>query len=51
MHGQQNIKILQHVSDHKGFSLHCAVHTRTKGKWAAITPTTLMSAEMIEPLL
>ena len=29
----------------------CAVHTRTTGKYAAITPTTSMSTDTIEPLL
>jgi len=28
-----------------------AVHTRTMGKYAAITPTTSMSTDTIEPLL
>ena len=32
-------------------SLDCAVHTRTTGKYAAITPTTSMSTDTIEPLL
>jgi hypothetical protein len=29
----------------------CSTHTRTKGKYAAITPTTSMSTDTIEPLL
>jgi len=37
--------MLQHVSDHS------AVHTRTTGKYAAITPTTFMSTDTIEPLM
>ena len=32
-------------------SLDCAVHTRTTGKYAAITPNTSLSTEMIKPLL
>jgi hypothetical protein len=32
-------------------SLDCAVHTSTTGKCAAITPTTPMSTDTIEPLL
>jgi len=34
-------------------SLHCAVHTRTRttGKYSAITPTTSISTDTIEPLL
>ena len=32
-------------------SLDCAVHTRTMGKYAAITPTTSISTVVIEPLL
>jgi len=32
-------------------SLDCAVHTRTKCKYAATTPTTSISTDMIEPLL
>ena len=32
-------------------SLDCAVHARTMGKYAAITPTTSMSTDAIEPLL
>ena len=45
------LKFVQHVSDHKGSSLDCAVHTRTTGKYAAITPTKSMSTDTIEPLL
>ena len=30
--------------------LDCAVHTGTTGKYAAITPTTSMSTDAIEPL-
>ena len=32
-------------------SLYSAVHTRTTGKYADITPTTSMSTETIDPLL
>jgi len=32
-------------------SLDSAVHTRTTGKYAVITPTTSMSTDTIEPLL
>jgi len=32
-------------------SLDYAVHTRTTGKYAVITPTTSMSTDTIEPLL
>ena len=32
-------------------TLDGAVHTRTTGKYAAITPTTSMSTDTIEPLL
>ena len=32
-------------------SLDCAVHKRTTGKYAAITPTTSISTDTIEPLL
>ena len=32
-------------------SLHCAVNTHTTGKYAAITPTTSISTDTIEPLL
>jgi len=32
-------------------SLDCAVHTRNTGKYAAITPTTFMSTDTIEPFL
>ena len=32
-------------------SLHCAVHARTTGKYVAITPTTSISTDTIEPLL
>ena len=32
-------------------SLDCAVHTSIMGKYAAITPTTSMSTDTIEPLL
>jgi len=31
--------------------LHCAVHTRTTGKYAAITPTGSIPTDTIEPLL
>jgi len=31
--------------------LDCAVHTRNTGKYAAITPTTFMSTDTIEPFL
>jgi len=31
-------------------SLDCAVHTRTTGKYAAITPTMSISTDEIEPL-
>jgi len=32
-------------------SQHCAAHTHTTGKYAAITPTTSISTDTIEPLL
>ena len=32
-------------------SLYCAVHTRTMGKYAAMTPTMSMPTDTIEPLL
>jgi len=32
-------------------SLDCAVYTRTTGKYAAITPTTSISKDEVEPLL
>ena len=32
-------------------SIDCAVHTRTTGKYAAITPTTSISTDETEPLL
>ena len=32
-------------------SLDCAVHTRTTGKYAVVTPTTSTSTDEIEPLL
>ena len=32
-------------------SLDCAVHTRTTGRYAAVTPTTSISTDKIEPLL
>jgi len=31
--------------------LDCAVHTRVTGKYAAITPTTSITTDMIEPLM
>jgi len=42
---------VQNVGRVESASLDCAVHTLTTGKYAAITPTTSMSTDTIEPLL
>jgi len=39
------------LSSLESASLDCAAHTRTTGKYAAITPTTSISTDTIEPLL
>jgi len=37
--------------DSESASLDCAAHTHTAGKYAALTPTTSISIDEIEPLL
>ena len=43
--------VLYSLERHSSASLDCAVHKRTTGKYAAITPTTSISTDEIEPLL
>jgi len=43
--------VLHSLEKHSSVPLDCAVHTRTTGKYAAITLTTSISTDMIEPLL